>query len=86
MTNKTYLLLVEIESPDYLPVNNSEPYKNWTVYHTSEETDIDSAWELGSRISLNILANPECFENPKAVRFLIDQRVVNQIKIQKMED
>jgi len=86
MTNKTYLLLVEIESPDYLPVNNAEPYKNWTVYHTSEETDMDRAWDLGSRISLNILADAQYFGNPKAVRFLIDQRVVNQLRIQKMED
>lgn len=86
MSNKTYLLLVEIESPDYLPVNKSEPYKNWTVYHTSEETDMDRAWDLGSRISLNILADAQYFGNPKAVRFLIDQRVVNQLRIQKMED
>lgn len=84
--SKTFLLLVEIESPDYLPVNDDEPYKNWTVYHTSEETDMDRAWDLGSRISLNILADPQYFGNPKAVRFLIDQRVVNQLRIQKMED
>lgn len=86
MTKNTHLLLVEIESPDYLPLNNSEPYKNWTVYHTSEETDMDRAWELGSRISLNILADAQYFGNPKSVRFLIDQRVVNQLRIQKMED
>jgi hypothetical protein len=86
MTNKTFLLQVEIESPDYLPVNNTEPHKNWTVYHTSEETDMNRAWDIGSRISLNILADAQYFGNPKGVRFLIDQRVVNQLKIQKMED
>jgi len=47
---------------------------------------MDRAWELGSRICMNILADAQYFGNPKAVRFLIDQRVVNQLTIQKMED
>jgi hypothetical protein len=73
MTN-TVQLQVEIEAP------------NWKVFHTSKEANKDRAWELGSRMAMNILADAQYYGNPKSVRFLINNKVVNQINIQNLED
>jgi hypothetical protein len=77
MSMNTVHLQVEIESES----------PNWTIFHISNEANKDRAWEKGSRMAMNIMADSQYYGNPKSVRFLIDNKVANQVWIrQELED
>ena len=63
-----------------------ESMNDWTIFHNSDEPDTDRAWDKGSRMIMNIMADAQYYGNPKRVRLLIDHEVVHQLRIQKFEE